>query len=69
MQLSRYFFSKTVSHIHIAEKIQSHAADNKANRAMQSVYANCIVKAKATASRCFHVNLEEEWRVQLSENF
>ena len=36
---------------------------------MQSLYANCMVKAKATASGCFHVNVEEKWRIQLSQTF
>ena len=26
-------------------------------------------KAKAAASGCFHVNIEEKWRVELSQNF
>ena len=37
-------------------KAQSRAADNKAYRAMQSLYANCMVKSKAAQSDCLHVN-------------
>ena len=36
---------------------------------MQSVYANCMVKAKAADGGSLHVNVEEKWRVQLSYNF
>ena len=34
---------------------------------MQSLYENCMVKAKAAASGCFHGTVEEKWRVQLSQ--
>ena len=47
------------------------AADNKAYRAMQSVYANCMVKLKSfdevVDRGCLHVNVEEKWSVQLSK--
>ena len=36
---------------------------------MQSLYANCIVKAKAAACGCIRDYVEEKWRVQLSQNF
>ena len=48
-------------------KFQCREADNKVYREMQSVYANCMVKDKATASGCFRVYVEEKWRVQLSK--
>ena len=32
---------------------------------MQSLDANCMVKAKAAVSGCLHVSEEEKWRVQL----
>ena len=44
-------------------------ANNKAYRTMQSLHANYMVIAKAAASGCVHVNVEEIWRVQLSQNF
>ena len=34
---------------------------------MQNVYANCMAKA-ADCGR-FHVNVEDNWRVELSQNF
>ena len=53
-------------------KFQCHAPD-KAYRAMQSLYANCMVKAEtldlATDSGCIHVNVEEKRRVQQLQTF
>ena len=46
-------------------------AHNKAFRAMQSEYANCMVKLKSfelvVDRGCLHVNVEEELSVQLSK--
>ena len=36
---------------------------------MQSGYANCMIKSKAADSGCLHVNVEEKWGVQMSQNF
>ena len=60
------FLNKSVKHIHNKSslKIRCRATNNKAYRAMQSRYANCMVKAKT-----LHVNVEEKRRVQLSHNF
>ena len=45
---------------HNRRKVQSNAADNKAYRSMQSIYANCKVNSKAAGSGCLHVNVEEK---------
>ena len=49
------------------------AADSKAYRAMQSEYANCMVKLKSFDKvvdlGCLNVNVEEKWSVQLSKTF
>ena len=36
---------------------------------MQSLYANNMVKANAADCDCLRVNVEENWRVELSQNF
>ena len=47
--------------------------DTKVYRAMQSLYANSMDKAKTLSLSCdsgsLDVNVEEKWRVQLSQNF
>ena len=36
---------------------------------MQKLYANCMVKSKPAESGCLDVNVEEKWRVQMSQHF
>ena len=52
-------------------KFQCGDADNKAYRAMQSLYANCMGKSKTRwlSSGSLYVNIKEKRRVQLSQNF
>ena len=70
------FLSRTETPIHNEEPLKIallRAADNKAYSAMQSEYANCMVKLKSfdqvVDRTCLHVNVEEKWSVQLSKKF
>ena len=55
-----FFLNGAVMPTHNRRKVQSNAADNKAYRSMQSIYANCMVNSKAAESGCLHVNVEEK---------
>ena len=52
------------------KELELKTADKKVyRRAMQSLYATCMVKSKAAESGCLHVHAEEKCRVQLHKTF